>query len=629
MRTPLPLFATLILSLAAGSAAAQRAPAVPAACADFYGHVNAAWLAQHPLPAGTTHYSRWDQLIALGQTRRNELLAATTAPEGKPASTLLADLIASSQDEEAIEAAGTRALQPLLRKIDGIRRSRDVPAVVAELHAAGVPVLFTFQVRRDAQGRPYAWIGPGGLGLPDPSFHLSAEPEVQAVGRQYRGAVSEWLRLSGVSARELNATVESALAMELELARAGAQATPATLLPLDEAQKATGALDLQAFLAAQGLKASHVELSTPAFFQLVDRHLAKAKPAQWKAYLRAQVVRELAPALPQAWRQPWAELYQVRLGGQSEGEPRSLWFRRMLEAEAPELLDLAYDERWLPAERQQRAEAIATAVRTAALAAVDRATWLSAEGKARARQRLEGMQIQLGRQVPADAFAGVQFSRNDFAGNYLALRRGLHQALLQRARAAWPAEQWHPLLAWMPAENRLVVTTAVMQPPVLGEAASPGDYGAFGALLAQQIGIALQQFEGADAQAWAKRAQPLIAQYNAYSATGGATRVNGVGSHAQNQADLAGLELAWEALNANGAVDQAAARAFFTGWAALWPRQDEAQALANAQASATHAPARWRVNGPLANLPAFAQAYGCKGRVAMLRPAKDQVALWR
>lgn len=628
MRALSPLFAALLLSLAAGSASAQRAPAVPAACTDFYAHVNAAWLAQHPLPADRSHFSRWDQLLALGQTRRNELLAATTAPEGKPASALLADLIASSQDEEAIEAAGTRALQPLLEKIERIRRNRDVPAVVAELHAAGVPVLFGFQVRRDAQGRPYAWIGPGGLGLPDPSFHLSAEPEVQAVARQYREALGDWLRLSGVPARELPRTLDSALALERDLARAGPP-MPASLFPLDEAQKATGALDLQAFLAAQGLKASHVELANPGFFQAVDRHLAKTKPAQWKAYLRAQVVRELAPALPRAWRQPWAELYQVRLGGQAEVRPRSLWFRGVLEAEAPELLDLAYDERWLPAERQQRAESIAAAVRAAALAAVERADWLSAEGKAQARQRLQAMEIQLGRQVPADAFAGVRFDRGDFAGNLLALRRGLHQALLQRARRAWPAEQWHPLLAWMPAENRLVATTAVMQPPVLGEAASPGDYGGFGALLAQQVGIALQQWQGADAQAWARRTRPLIGQYNAYSATGGATRVNGVGSQAQNAADLAGLELAWEALNANGPADQAAAQAFFTGWAALWPRQDEAVALANAQAGASHAPARWRVNGPLANLPAFGQAYGCRGRAAMLRPAREQVALWR
>src|SRR5690606_41900402 len=110
---------------------------------------------------------------------------------------------------------------------------------------------------------------------------------------------------------------------------------PARLVPLDEAQKATGALDLQAFLAAQGLKASHVELANPGFFQAVDRHLAKTKPAQWKAYLRAQVVRELAPALPRACRQPWAELYHVRPGAQPEVRPRPPWFRGVLQAEAP------------------------------------------------------------------------------------------------------------------------------------------------------------------------------------------------------------------------------------------------------------------------------------------------------
>ena len=105
--------------------------------------------------------------------------------------------------------------------------------------------------------------------------------------------------------------------------------------------------------------------------------------------------------------------------------------------------------------------------------------------------------------------------------------------------------------------------------------------------------------------------------------------VNGTRSFAQNQADLAGLELAWSALNAQGAPDAAASKAFFTGWAGLWARQDKDTALAAAQATANHAPGKWRVNGPLSNLPAFGQAFACKGKVAMQRPAKDQVALWR
>lgn len=629
IRRPALPIATLALSLAAGAASAQRGPAPPQACADFYGHVNAAWATQHPLPPGREHFSRWDQLAALGQARRDELLAATQAPEGGLAARHLADLVASSLDEAAIEAAGTRAIRPLLDRIARIRRNRDVPAAIADLHAAGMPVLFDFQVLRDAQGQPYAQIGPGGLGLPDPSFYASQDAAVRAVDLRYRTTVSEWLRLTGTPDRQLAAESSSVVAFEGELAKAALAGTPLQVMAAADAEHATGALGLAAFLERQDLKASQVAVVSPAFFRAVDAQLARGRPEQWRAYLRAHVVRELAPALPRAYREPWGQLYEVALGGQAAPTPRALWLRQWLIAQAPELLDAAYDERWLPDERRARAQAIADAVRAGALAAVGRAGWLSDAGKAKARAQLQGLEIQLGRQIPDDAFRGLRTARGDLAGSVLGLRQWLRAHALQRARRAWPAEQWQPLLALMPQENRLVATTAVLQPPVLGEAASAGDYGAFGALLAQQVAIGLQAWEGADAGAWTQRTQPLVAQYNAYSATGGATRVNGAGSLAQNQADLAGLELAWAALGAQGAPAPDAARAFFTAWAAMWARNDQAVPLARAQTTTRHAPARWRVNGPLVNLPAFAAAYGCGARSAMVRPASRQIALWR
>ena len=90
---PTALAAALFATLATAPVAAQKAP--PAACADFYTHVNAAWLAQNPLPPGTSHFSRWDQINPIALQQRDLMIAATTAPAGARVSTHLADLFAS------------------------------------------------------------------------------------------------------------------------------------------------------------------------------------------------------------------------------------------------------------------------------------------------------------------------------------------------------------------------------------------------------------------------------------------------------------------------------------------------------------------------------------------------------
>ena len=624
-----PLFAALLLSLAAAPAAAQRTPAKPAACVDFYAHANHDWLAKNPLPAGRASFSRWDELTALGLAQRNQVLASTTAPEGATISLHLAQLFASAQDEAGIEANGLKSLAPAFEIIDRIQRKKDIAPAIARLHALGLPVLVDVQVLRDDQGQPYAQLGAGGIGLPGVGFYTGGEPELADVRTQYKAALAEWLRHGGVSPRDVAAQAEGAWQFELILANATAEGTPFQVMKIEDAAKVAGALEIEGLLAAHGLKASQVAMTGPGFFRAIDQMINRNKPEQWRAYLRAQVLREMAPALGKALHDPWAQLYDVTLGGQAAPTPRAVRARQVLEARVPGFLDAAYTERFLPVPRQERARQIAAQVRSAAGAAIERAPWLSAAGKAAARQRLDAMVVQVGLDAPANLFDSLVFKRDDLAGNVLALRRWLMQYSVPRARYAWPAEQWQPLVAYLPKENRLVVTAATLQPPVLGDAADAGDYGGFGALLAQQMMLAFQAWDGADAAAWNQRAAPLIPQYNAYSATGGATRVNGTRSFAQNQADLAGLEIAWQALAAGGEPSQAQAQAFFAGWAGLWARQDEAQALADAQATTDHAPARWRVNGPLANLPAFGKAHACPARAPMQRAAKDQVAFWR
>lgn len=622
----LPLFSSVLLALlVVAPVAAQQAPL---ACADFYGHANAGWLAQNALPAGAPSLSRWDQLNTLGLQQRDMVLAATTAPANATVSVRLADLFASAQDEAAIEAQGLRPIQPMLDIVDKIRRSRDIAPAIAALHAAGMPVVVDLQVLRDASGNPYAQVGPGGMGLPDPGFYTNADPLVQPVQAQYQEAVAQWLTLTGTAPAKAAAEAAGVLQMEHQLAKATLPGVAFQVMPIDAAERLAAGLQLKDLLAAHGLTATQVAMTGPEYFAALDQLIAKTKPEQWKTYLRAHIARDMAPALGKAFNDPWARLYEVTLRGQDAPTPRAVRARWVLEARVPELIDAAYIQRFLPVPRQQRAQEIAAAVRASAIERIGQSAWLSEAGKALARQRLESMVVQLGTEVPDNVFDDLRFSRDNLAGNVITLRKWLMKYALVRARFAWPAEQWQPLVAYLPKENRLLVTAATLQPPVLDDGGGAGDYGSLGALVAQQMSLALN-FEGADQMAWNQRIAPLVPQYSAYSATGGATRVNGAGSLAQNAADLAGLEIAWAALNAQGKPDAAAAKAFFTGWASLWARKDVDTALAAAQATATHAPARWRVNGPLANLPAFGETFGCKGRVAMQRPAKEQVALWR
>jgi predicted metalloendopeptidase len=67
---------------------------------------------------------------------------------------------------------------------------------------------------------------------------------------------------------------------------------------------------------------------------------------------------------------------------------------------------------------------------------------------------------------------------------------------------------------------------------------------------------------------------------------------------------------------------------FFLGYAQVWAdnlRAEYARLLVNTN---PHSVPRFRVNGPLSNMPAFAQAFHCKPGDAMVRSANERCQIW-
>ncbi|HEY7723959.1 MAG TPA: M13 family metallopeptidase, partial [Anaeromyxobacteraceae bacterium] len=133
-------------------------------------------------------------------------------------------------------------------------------------------------------------------------------------------------------------------------------------------------------------------------------------------------------------------------------------------------------------------------------------------------------------------------------------------------------------------------------------------------------------------QVFEARAACVERQFSDYVAVGD-VKVNGKLTLGENIADLGGLKLALAAYRASraGRLPEADVgglspdQQFFVAAAQVWcgkARPERERMLAQTD---PHAPPRWRVNGPLSNLPEFAAAFGCKAGDAMVRAERCEV----
>jgi putative endopeptidase len=139
-----------------------------------------------------------------------------------------------------------------------------------------------------------------------------------------------------------------------------------------------------------------------------------------------------------------------------------------------------------------------------------------------------------------------------------------------------------------------------------------------------------------DAAKYNVQAQRVVEQFNAYTVVDSTTHVNGKLTLGENLGDLGGLKIAYIAMqkaaaqkgrqpNIDGFTPE---QRFFLGWAQVW-RENQRDEAAKAQVNSNvHAPSKWRVNGPLSNMPEFKAAWGCKDGDPMVRPEAIRARIW-
>ena len=659
----LALGVALVALVLAADADAQRrksrAPAVSPQCADLYAHANAAWLKTHQAPADAGAVTALGQLSELALQQQRQLLDAAMASPDNDVQHRLGDFWASGLDEAAVEADGSRPIATLLSRIDAIGKSRDVPATIAALHQVGIPVAFNFAPDVDLQAldRHIGYFMQGGMGLPDPAFYTRDDADTRVVMDRYRAYVRQILALTGTPEQRLDGDVAAVIAIETALARKSRSLnelnSPAdnfAPVPVAQAAKRYRNLQLDKFLAAQGVKDDRVSMANPALFAELDAMVGKLKPEQWRAYLRWRVGDAMAPYLSRSYRDASFGFRGQVLEGRSVQAPR---WRQVLDAinvAAGPMLGREYAAAHLQPEERRQAGLVIDELRQALLAAVDASRWLGAPAKAEARAKLEAMAIEVGTPRRDLDYTVQPMGRGSFGGNMLIASTWRHREEMKRigkgnADRRWDVLPQEPALAYDIAQNRLIATAAALQAPIFDAARPELLYGAFGALVGSQLNRAIDAqgshvdargqvrdwWSPADRDAWTALGNRVAAQYASqdYPGVKGA-RVDGALVRNVALADQAGLELAATAhAKAQPQASQAARQALFEAWSRLWAQQVAANTASERLKTDIHAPGPLRSNLPAANLPEFAAAFACKPGQPMTRAEADQVKVWR
>lgn len=635
-------------------------------CTDFDAFANGAWRAANPIPAGA---QRWSRRTASREANRQqlrallkELAAQADRPRGS-AEQQLGDHFAACMNEGAIDAAGVTPLAPLLADIAGVQDAAGVQRIIRRLHELAIPVPFALNGAFDYHdpANIVVNIAAGGLGLPDRDYYLKPEPRFAEAREKYRAHVASVLKLARVGAVAPGKAADEILALETRLAEAtltpAEAATPAAMahkLSLAQLSQLAPRLGWEAYFAEAGLPRMDVNVTELAFVERLNRELEATPVAVWKSYLAWHLLESAAPWLAKPLADESFAFRDKYLEGASAVKPRWLRCVESTEALLGEPLGRLYAERYFPPAAKAKVQEMVGALRAILKDDLAELKWMSDTSRRQAIAKVEAYDVKVGYPDAWSDFSALVIRRDTFWANVAAGRRFGVEADRKRvgqgtSRAIWGLPPSSPAAYIDVQLNLMALPAGFLQPWAFDLAASDAvNYGAMAAGVAHDLTHVIDTL-GADFDAtgqprhwWTERdhdafdrlGECTVDQYDGYAIEPG---VHHQGKLVLREAlgDLAGVRLAYRALQRSMlshpvpvAFGLSPEQQFFIAWGQYRGATESLELQRQMVKSDPHATARYRVIGPLSNVPEFQQAFACKAGSAMVRPPAQRCVAW-
>ncbi len=637
---------------------------------DFFKFAHGAWFKAHPIPESEQSNGTWQLIQDTINAQILQICQSAAARTNEPIGSnkqKIGDFYFSGMDSVSLNQRGISDIQPDLDRIDAIQ---DLPGLVQEaavLHKGIGAPLFNLYVAPDDKfsAKNAVLLQQGGLSMPDRSFYFDTDARTAELRTKFVQHLQNMFGILGYDVAKAQKAAKQVMQLETALAK-NTRKREDTRDPIAnyhkmafaQLQQAVPNIDWQNFTKTVGFATAidSVIVGQPEYLKGLNAQLKSIPLPIWKDYLKYQLIKGLATYLDDKTYREYFNFYAAALRGVTEPKPRWKRVVRQTDNGLGELIGQVYVAEYLPKGAKEKLLEIGNAIKTVYAERIKNLDWMGAETKEKALKKLNTMIMKVGYPDKWKDLSSLTISRNSYVRNVIAVGNWSTQYNISKYgkpvdRTEWDMQPQTYNAYYNPSNNEIVVPGCNIIVP--GYERTLAD----DALLYSIIGgstFGHEMTHGFDDQGcqynemgnlenwWTpedsirfhEKTKMIVAQFNEYVAVD-TLHINGNMTQGENIADLGGVMMGYEAFKKTAQYQNKQLVAactpdqrFFLGYALAWMINERPESITNQIKSDVHAPAKFRVIGPLTNMPAFYATFGIKEGDAMWRPENKRVQIW-
>ena len=632
---------------------------------DFFKYANGGWFKNNPIPSTEQSNGIFRTIADTINNQIKQICEKSAQDESAEKGSnkqKIGDFYASGMDTIAINKAGISPLKSEFAKIDAIK---DVPSLVtsiAHLHTIGASPAFSFYLGQDDKiSTKYAlFLGQGGLGLGNRDYYFNTDEQTVKIRTEYVKHLQAMLKLIGQN--EAGAT--SIMKLETDLAKASRKLEDLrdpiknyNKMTVASLGKITPNINWNSMFSVLGVaKADSVIVGQPEFYKSLNTFVKSYSIEDWKTYLKWDLVNSYAAYLNSDIEKQNFKFYSTVMNGVSKQKPR--WKRVVGQTDnyLGELIGQVYVAEYLPKGSKEKLLEIGNNIRDVYADHIKKLDWMSEATKVKALKKLSKIVMKVGYPDKWKDMSSMKIDRKSYCGNVIQANIWSYKDMINKYgkpvdRTEWSMNPQTYNAYYNPSNNEIVVPACNIIVPGF-EGRMPDDAILYGIIGGSTFGHEIthgfddqgsQYDENGNLNNWwtpedlkkfQAKTKLIVSQFNKYTVLGN-KHINGEATQGENIADLGGVVMGYEAFKktaqyknnkkiSNLSPDQR----FFLAYGYAWMVNTKDEALASQIMTDVHAPAQFRINGPLSNIPEFYKTFNVKPGNKMYQPDSLRVVIW-